>query len=761
MSTLGARARAAEYAAFTAARARRVSQEAEDHKVPPKSTAVSLGAFTKPQPTNRNKGAKAWKPLSLDDIAENTDDASTDIDSGRLTPTPATRDNRSENILTARSRQISCSTTSTDVIKVNIPTGPRAMLVNRPPTTVIANPTPHRVPSCPMINLLPQQSMSVQGTPSPCHRGGIPYPYIPTGYTYSRHPLVTPERIEGPPYHQFGSMMVPDDISPAKQEEKLAMLSRDQARMNAASSTQHHVMNRSQDQVQQSMHQNPSYPEGPVNPYAPFEGNPYIWEPHGGGDANSVYGVVEGRHQGQMNAGLGGNNDNHREYPNPHPDSEYPQYRADIPTHDLWKSGYGLVTHQAPRTLPHTGQSRFECSGPSYSTPTDHDEPYDRKRKMQSFVAEATQEALARKGKTVLHNPDLYKNPNPRKETSLHRVKSMTSASDPSVTRAETSTSSVSDQISAVVTRVPVSWSVVPIPYTSQSNMPWEVKTPTAPQKDVIRGLEWRPELSMTEVEVLANAINNPAPGLPCPHIELRPRSPNGFFQGKPTDESLALVDPVGSPAWAQLRPMAKTERERVRACMTKAALQVAPKVPQPAVRTVIDDVEINKLRLDDSNHWFHQDGRGSQSLRARLPAIAEVHATNRKAFAAKANGGVLPNDFKEGLDDGVAANLILGEVMLNLREYVDGDRTSVEQRRNFHKVKSVPNFATERVGLLSGLTGMGTAESYFDGEQGGFVTAPVRIARDPRFRPQGEGLKLKPEEEWKNRHEMYGRRVL
>ena len=87
------------------------------------------------------------------------------------------------------------------------------------------------------------------------------------------------------------------------------------------------------------------------------------------------------------------------------------------------------------------------------------------------------------------------------------------------------------------------------------------------------------------------------------------------------------------------------------------------------------------------------------------------------------------------------------------------GDRKSAEQRKNFHKVKSVPEFATERGGVSGG---PGSSESYFDDDDAGFQGAPVRIARDPRFRPQGkEGLKLKPEEEWQNRHDCYGRRVL
>jgi hypothetical protein len=191
---------------------------------------------------------------------------------------------------------------------------------------------------------------------------------------------------------------------------------------------------------------------------------------------------------------------------------------------------------------------------------------------------------------------------------------------------------------------------------------------------------------------------------------------------------------------------------------MAKAAVDLAPNIPRPKL---FDKDRVGE-RQDDLKHtqeWFRGDARGERAFRAQLPVIAEKHATLRRAAARHANGGSLPNDFKLGVDDGIAASIIIGEVIANLSSYVLGDRKSAEQRKNFHKVKSVPEFATERGGMCGALR---SSDSYFDDQEGGFQRAPVRIARDPRFRPQGkEGLKLKPEEEWKNRHEMYGRRVL
>ena len=59
-----------------------------------------------------------------------------------------------------------------------------------------------------------------------------------------------------------------------------------------------------------------------------------------------------------------------------------------------------------------------------------------------------------------------------------------------------------------------------------------------------------------------------------------------------------------------------------------------------------------------------------------------------------------------------------MGEVIANLSGYIVGDRKSAEQRKNFHKVKSVPEFATERGGVSGG---SGSSDSYFDNDEASF----------------------------------------
>ena len=391
----------------------------------------------------------------------------------------------------------------------------------------------------------------------------------------------------------------------------------------------------------------------------------------------------------------------------------------------------------------------------SYSFAHDYEEPYDRRSKMQSFVAEATQEAMARKGKTVLHNPDLYKAP-AQQQDNISRTDTATVHSDQDTELTRHS----SFQFYQIPNPVPNPLPIIPVPPFHPPLVPWEARAPADPQRNVISSLNIPSGLSMSELEVIANAINNPAPGLEFPEIRSPTRSCNDYINGGPIDKNLDPIDQVGSSEWAQLRHITRAERERVRICMATAAADITTNVPQPSILGKCEDVSINKLGLAHSQKWFQYDGRGEETLRAQIPAIADRHAFVRRANAANANSGTLPKDFKVGVDDGMVANLALGDVVANLTTYLAGDRKSVEQRRNFHKVKSVPEFATERGGLLNGSSNV--AESYFDGDQGGFYAAPVRIARDPRFRPQGkEGLKLKPEEEWRNRHEMYGRRLM
>src|SRR5438046_9984654 len=109
--------------------------------------------------------------------------------------------------------------------------------------------------------------------------------------------------------------------------------------------------------------------------------------------------------------------------------------------------------------------------------------------------------------------------------------------------------------------------------------------------------------------------------------------------------------------------PVTVLERERIRACMAKSASNLAPKITCPALFDSNDSSSGPGDDLKHSKEWFYCDLRGEQAFRAQLPAIAEKHAAIRQAAARRANGGTLPNDFKLGIDDGCAANSIMGQV--------------------------------------------------------------------------------------------------
>jgi len=156
----------------------------------------------------------------------------------------------------------------------------------------------------------------------------------------------------------------------------------------------------------------------------------------------------------------------------------------------------------------------------------------------------------------------------------------------------------------------------------------------------------------------------------------------------------------------------------------------------------------------------FDANGQRERKLGEVFDELAHNHAFEKTLRVGGIAGGGVPQENKPGIDHGIADTLVLGNVIDTVKYYFDQIRLPEAHRNLLFKVKSVPDFAIERGTVVTGMPS--TALSYFEEDQGGFHGAPVRIARDPRFRPQcKDGLKVKPEEEWKHRHEMYGRRLV
>jgi hypothetical protein len=175
MSGFGAMARQAEYLAATNAKHRQVSRDAEEQKPPPKLVPISLSDFMKVQQTSRNKGAKAWKPLTLDDMGEASDDqVFEDFELGSpisLTQTRLARETKSP-----FRNQPKILMGEQQIIKINlpennIPTGLGAVTDARDQSSFLANLVPQRVLQHPIINL-PLQS-SLQSAPNSAYNGGF------------------------------------------------------------------------------------------------------------------------------------------------------------------------------------------------------------------------------------------------------------------------------------------------------------------------------------------------------------------------------------------------------------------------------------------------------------------------------------------------------------------------------------------------------------------------------------------------------------
>lgn len=657
---LGAQARAAELAAASAAKQRQVSRELEERQLPP-NPAVSLSAFTKAQ-TSRNKGNKNWKPLILDDINESDDTATSDL----AFATPNTG-----------------HLTSKEASDKRIPTAPRAMVAGRSLSTVVACPKPQ--PS-PVINA-PAQGYG------PRH-GGFPDPFFPRNVYLHPPMFLAGMPINDATHHEtYGSMMVPDDISPTKQEQKFSMLENIPfPQMLHAQEPSRLVMAR------HGMMQNDDpFSQGPSRT---FGGQQYGW---GNAGHNAYYQEYQMPFRGlqHLSEGFGDS------------DAMYIKNRQAqrlIPTPAHVESS----TQPLP-TRRTSGQQPRE-------SPLHYQEPYDTERAMKECVNNLKEKA--KDGKTVLHNPAVHK------EQSEWQIVE--------------APNSFAERKSANHLP-PVPWDVRPKDSVRNPNE-WEVMPPPTNQ------IPAEPDIFANNERYGLGNIK-PAPGLPFPSTFGPPQLSLGDPVLEAEDSSAAPL--VGSVEWMRLAPITSAERDRVRRRMAIAAKLATNEVPYSNISAGQE-----KEDLVQSQNWFHTDGRGERLLRQQVDLSAQAHASKVVANIRARNGGELPDHFQDGKDDGVAATLILGNVACNLQTYLVGDRKSIEQRKNFHKVKSVPDWCTERAGLP--MRGMGGADSYFDGAAGGFYGAPVRVARDPRFRPQvKEGMKVKPEEEWKNRHEMYGRRIM
>ena len=369
---LGAQARAAEYNAAKNASARQASREAEEQKLPPKPGPLSLGSFARTAAPNRNKGTKKYAPLILEQTEED-EDALQEDEPGSTTPIKSPRD-------TTHTPVNPEDPTSGDRIRVRMPiaapTAPRAM---RPGNDPFANQTPVRVDNQPLVFPAAQYGAS----PNTSFAGAYPYSELAQLRGLSFYQTLdqnmdnTPEGMRA-----YGNMMVPTDITPTKQEQKLSTMS--QYYTNPHTGTIASVF--------------PMYEQ-------PFAINPaqmqYSYpDPHGMA-LSQMWDFSQ--QQALINNSL---------FQRPalqhfHSDITPLARTGEAPTPAKVLMSHHSTDDYAPHITPSRASLHQSSNDTSASKSKENDEPYDRNSKIQLFVA--AQQAFAKTGKTVLNNPELRK----------------------------------------------------------------------------------------------------------------------------------------------------------------------------------------------------------------------------------------------------------------------------------------------------------------------------------------------------------------
>ncbi|OQV01969.1 hypothetical protein CLAIMM_07238 [Cladophialophora immunda] len=678
---LGARARAAEYHAFKAASARQASREAEEHRLPPKPAPISLSAFTKNPQLNRNKGPKAWKPLILEDTPEDDNDSFEDNEDTASTPTRQKGVDRSSSISHDSDIALVSSNPQSTWVDTNnpsstIPTAPKAMLRSTSQTSSpLVNPTPRRIQPHTIVKQTQQTShLSVDSSPSNLSGiSGFSYPGLTWWFDSHGMPVLGPAAM--PTFHPgqyHGNLMVPDDISPSKQENKLASLSHEHMGPSAGFVTPHHHLMPISGIIGNSMVAPTTFAH--YEDEAGLGNHPQTWALPSGPLERPVVQHVNSDSVVNMDGNI--SDASSLLVPNAIRRFSYPNEVSE-PTNQ------GLIPEHGAHRLAQ------QTIHPILVLPDD--EPYNRKNKMQSFVA--AQQALAKTGKTVLHNPD------------LHRVK----ASEAVSPARSISDNTTPERFCHVQTYSPG-------PLIIQ-------KTPPGFDSQLTQ---------LTSHQTIAPSTNKVS-------------SPFEAF-------TLRGIFGVGNDDWFELKPVSKNQRMKMSRVMRICARAQSPDEPQGFFR---DARRQRKERLQSWMQIATRDSKPVTGTRKLFEQVAKECHGSHLSVVGGGDGAVSDQTSDVGIES--AAIRAVGDIMANLTESAESSELGADPDNLVCKYKPAPEYAIERGRLLMGNIG---STSFFEENTGGFYSAPSRIARDPRFRPAGkEAVKVKSEEEWKLRHDMYGRR--
>ena len=647
MSSFGAMARAAEYAAATNAKQRQVSREADEQKLPPKPVPISLSALaSRPQQASRNKGTKIYKPFTPDilDDANTPDKQESPTHDGHDSPPPCPPGppyhappppfhyapvrvfdptlpmplNMPPVIMPGRfpgfhpSPHMVFPESGSPFHRFDFPSGGSPL--PQPPGDFYAAPFP--VPG-PGFQRVPGQILLPHNTPLHAPPSNFPRPGVPYSVPTEEHDqIATPFRRH--PVQVTSNWLHPEDLSPTKQEEKFARL----RSLSTSQSSQHQTL------WQNSSGTDDIYNEG--SPRADYDGNALRGLDLRSAAAESLFKLSK-------------------------TDRIHTRMKA---ADKMTRLGDPKIVHK-PAEVDDVTNFR----------------PYD-----STTLNKSTLVAVFGDTETNETSPGA-KAKRPQEKTSKAEQK-----------------------------------------YLKGSPSPWGVVAPTDAQRQVITKLKGVENINLAQREVLAKAIANPAPGLSLPDFKYVEHAaelevPGEHLGGDHRD--------VGSSSWCKATAPARFERERMQNLMRRYAREESQLPNGPELVAEDHDGQLAKMEAGASDMSDRADSR----LETYIKSLAKKPSKDTLETSAESQS----IQTSEETDNSSVANQVLGAVILNLHPYLDPNKPH-RNKNDLVKFKPIPEYAIERGGGVIGAPRH--TQSYFDDTRDNLHQAPLRIARDPRFRP-------------------------
>jgi len=220
-----------------------------------------------------------------------------------------------------------------------------------------------------------------------------------------------------------------------------------------------------------------------------------------------------------------------------------------------------------------------------------------------------------------------------------------------------------------------------------------------------------------------------PPPGLE--HVSMEHPNLSGEQPQQVTNIKFPLVD-VRSKEWLEVRPVTVAERQRMRDVMrTVAVSSMSDKNGNSAAKAV-------GIERQDLRKWLEDSTNAQTIRRARVNELAEEMQKKWE------HGGAFRYSTMTKDEASVHAGTVkaVTSILSTLNSH-SGDSNG-SRSLGSRPYCQPPEYAIARGVGLKGKT----VTSLFENDGDVSVTAPPRLARDPRFRPQLEGMKVRADED-------------